>query len=127
MKKAAAILLLCIYSFATMGFSLKEFYCCGKLKSLSLSLGTNGHNYFDKSGNKNDCCKNKFQFHKVKDGHFASPILKNSLSNFYYLSHPCYSYDAHPYFGFQSKAENIHAPPIPSGIDAYIINCVFRI
>lgn len=110
-----------------MGFSLKEFYCCGKLKSVSLSLGTNEHNHFDKSSNKNDCCKNKFQFHKVKDGHFGSVILVNSFSDFFYLSHPCYSYDAHPYLCFQSKTENIHAPPVHPGIDVYIINCVFRI
>ncbi len=38
MKKLAAISLICIYGLATMGFSLKEFYCCGKLKTISVTL-----------------------------------------------------------------------------------------
>lgn len=127
MKKTAAILLLCIYSFATMGFSLKEFYCCGKLKSVSLTLAVNENNNFSKSNTKNDCCQNKFHFHKVKDVHFASGILIDSFSDFFYLPHPDYTYDVRPYLSFQDNVENIHGPPIYTGIAAYIANRVFRI
>jgi len=127
MKKTAAILLLCIYSFATMGFSLKEFYCCGKLKSVSLTLAVNESNNFGKFNSKSDCCKNKFHFQKVKDGHLASVISINSFGDFSFLPHPYYTYDVRPYINFQSKNENIHGPPLYTGLAAYIANRVFRI
>ena len=38
MKKAAVILLISIYTLSTFGFCLKEFYCCGKLKSITVIL-----------------------------------------------------------------------------------------
>lgn len=72
MKKAAIILLICVYSLATMGFSLKQFYCCGKLKSVTFSLLQEAK---DKCGNGDDktgCCDSKFQFFKVKDNHISA-------------------------------------------------------
>ena len=110
-----------------MGFSLKEFYCCGKLKSVSLSLGPNEHNHFGKSHNKNDCCKNKFQFHKVKDGHLASVSLINSFGNFSFISNPDYNRNVRLCFALQGRSESIHSPPAFNGVAAYITNCVFRI
>lgn len=127
MKKVALILLICIYSFATMGFSLKEFYCCGKLKSISLTLAANEKNNSVKFNSKNDCCKNKFHFHKLNDGHFAPGIAINTFNDFFYIAHPGYTDDVRPYVSFQARAESIHSPPLSNGVASYITNCVFRI
>lgn len=45
------------YGFAAFGVSLNYFYCCGKLKEVSLKL----HPPVDgcKMNGKKDCCKNK--------------------------------------------------------------------
>jgi len=127
MKKVALILLICVYSFATMGFSLKEFYCCGKLKSISLTLAANEKNNHVKFNSKNDCCKNIFHFHKLNNDHFAPGILINTFSDFFYVAHPGYNYDARPFLSFQTRAESIHSPPVFNGVASYITNCVFRI
>jgi len=127
MKKLAAILLICIYSFATMGFCLKEFYCCGKLKSISLTFRTKEKINCGKVNATNDCCKNKFRFHKVKDDHFAPGILINCFSDFFYISNPDYYRNISSYFVLQGSAESIHSPPTFNGVAAYITNCVFRI
>ncbi len=77
MKKLALILLIITYSMSTFGVSLKEFYCCGKLKSVSVSLVDTGKAKCSKGGLEDGCCKLKFKTLKVKDNHFASvhPVL----------------------------------------------------
>jgi len=127
MKKVALILLISIYSLATMGFSLKEFYCCGKLKSISLTLSASEKNNAFKFNSKNDCCKNKFHFHKLNNDHFASGPSINTFSDFVYLPHPYYNDGVRRYLSFQAPAGSIHSPPIFNGVASYITNCVFRI
>src|SRR3954469_20615080 len=82
MKKAALILLILIYSMSIFGVGLKEFYCCGKLTSVSITLINTGKEKCKKGDSKDDCCKSKYQFLQVKDKHFASvhPSLPLKLS-----------------------------------------------
>jgi hypothetical protein len=128
MKKAAAIFIICIYAISSLGFSVKEFYCCGKLKSVTLSLHEDGSKACSKSESKGKCCKTKFQYLKVKNSHLASTILVNASNDFQFQL-PFTSLRAAKIFGFVPviDANRSHAPPLHPGIAVYISNCVYRI
>ncbi len=56
---------------------VKEFYCCGKLTSVSFSLENESKVKSGKQVNMPDCCKTKIFSSKVKDNHtpsFAVPL-----------------------------------------------------
>ena len=128
MKKVVLILLICSYSLATMGFSLKEFYCCGKLKSVTIELTPNRKQTCSKGNEKSDCCDNKYQFFKVKDSHVASKDVNNSLKYFTDLN--LFTPTFQKILFSSSKifvANRSNAPPIHSGVSTYLFNCVFRI
>ena len=125
MKKIAAILLICVYSLTTMGFSLKQFYCCGNLKTVSLSLSGGAKS----NPGKNGCCKTTYQFFKVNQNHIAadqinSPANHSFLIDFFFRSSPG------EMFGPCNElytANKSHAPPRYKGVQCYLANCVFRI
>ncbi len=128
MKKVVIILLICSYSLATMGFSLKEFYCCGKLKSVKIELTPNKKQTCSKGNEKSGCCDNKYQFFKVKDNHVASKDINNSLKYFTDLNLFTPTFQK-ILFSTQKifVANRSNAPPIHSGVSTYLFNCVFRI
>ena len=128
MKKVALILLIITYSMSSFGVSLKEFYCCGKLKSVSVSLVNTEKAKCNKGGLEDGCCKLEFKTLKVKDNHFASihpeALIKYSVE---LLSNGT-TYE--PLVFTSQKVDLIngsHAPPLHKGIPIYISNCVFRI
>ena len=128
MKKVAPILLICIYSLATMGFTLKQFYCCGKLKSITFSLTQQAKDKCAKGDDKSGCCDSKFQFFKVKDNHISADQTDFPVKHFVAL---------HPYtpsfqdISFVSQKSTIayksNAAPLRTGVPIYIYNCIFRI
>ena len=129
MKKFTVISLICIYALATMGFSLKEFYCCGKLKSVSLAIETATTEKCSKGDSKSDdCCQNKYQFFKLKDNHVASAHVATPLNSFSDLHTFSPSY---PSISFATQYIDVingsHAPPLYTGVPIYLSNCVFRI
>ena len=85
MKNTALLLLISIYSLSTFGVNLKEFYCCGKLKSVTLTLHEFENRKCNKANDKSGCCKTKFQFYIVNDKHFAADILSTPVKHFTYL------------------------------------------
>ncbi len=129
MKKFTVIPLICIYALATMGFSLKEFYCCGKLKTVSLAIETTATEKCGKGDSKSDdCCKNKYQFFKVEDNHVsaAKTILQGSFVSILDTQFP-----ALQDVSFSCIKENTsyqsNAPPLHNGVPVYLSNCVFLI
>jgi hypothetical protein len=126
MKKILSILLIMIYGTATFGMSVKEFYCCGKLKSVSVSF-----NIFSKSKQTKDdgCCKTKYHSAKVKDNHIASdkvvfnakkivvaPVNFNILVPFVFANQKIV------------LSNEINGPPILyERVPVYILNCNYRI
>ena len=125
MKKVMPILLIVIYALATMGFSINQFYCCGKLASTSLTLIEKSKEACEKSS----CCENKSHFVKVKDNHISSDEV---YTPFKHLS------DFHSFFPFFNNircirqslvvsASRSNAPPLLANVPDYILNCVFRI
>ena len=127
MKKASIILLISIYTLSTFGISLKEFYCCGKLKSVTITLQEYKNQKCGKDDDKSGCCKIKFKFYKVRDNHFATDILNSSVKHFSYLSSFTPYIPISPFVKQAEIANSNHAPPLYNGVLAYISNCVFLI
>ena len=128
MKKATLILLICIYSLATMGFSLKQFYCCGKLKSTTLSLVQEEKESCGKGNEKSGCCDNKYQFFKVKDNHIAADEVNSPVKHCVDLHLFTPSFQDISFVSQKTAiAYNSNAPPLRTGVPIYIYNCVFRI
>jgi hypothetical protein len=128
MKKPAFILLISIYALATMGFGLQQFYCCGKLKSVTISLSQDAWQKYKNGKEKKGCCDNKYHFFKVKDHHITADQISGPVNSFVHL----YLYT--PLFNgitFASEKTLIsyssNAPPLHAGVPLYIYNCVFRI
>jgi hypothetical protein len=127
-KKVIAILLLSIYAVSTLGLSLKRFYCCGKLKSVTVSVADDQQQKRGNDDGMNDCCKTKYQFYKVKDNHVAADVINTPVLHiinlhlftvpFEVLNYP----SEEVYVAYQSNA-----PPLFHAVPDYIFNCVFRI
>ena len=111
-----------------MGFSLQQFYCCGKLKSVSVTIVQGNKNDCRNGNEKRGCCNNKYQFFKVNDNHFTADNIKTPVKQFIdlHLFTPSFQEIA-----FSSRKNLIcnrsNAPPIYAGLPTYIYNCVFRI
>ncbi len=110
-----------------MGFSFKQFYCCGELKSVTLSFAVDG-NYECKKGSGSGCCDNKYEFFKVKDKHISAKKISSPVNHFtdLHLYTPSFSITT---FAVQNTtvANSTHAPPLFTGVPVYIYNCVFRV
>ena len=128
MKKVSIILLLCIYTISTFGISVREFYCCGKLQSVSLSLPGKDVIKYVNEHDQSDCCKTKVQYYKIKDNHYASTVLISQVNPITYLHIPSSFTQKFPSTFQQTVfANSTHAPPIHFGVPSYISNCIFRI
>ena len=128
MKKVAIILLTCIYSLSVLGINLKAFYCCGKLKTITLSLANVHSDKCGKGDNKTGCCKTKSQYLKVKDNHLATGDFTIPIKYHIELASFDLPYQVNAFISDETKVINgSHAPPLHSGIPIYISNCVFRI
>ena len=129
MKKIALILLISIYSLATLGVSLKGFYCCGNLKSVSIALTGKTTQKGGKGNGQDGCCKTSYQFFKVNEKHIAadginSPVNHSTLVHFFIIAF----YQA-SFLPSQSPdvANGSHAPPLYNGVPVYLSNRIFRI
>ncbi len=129
MKKFALISLIAIYALATMGFSLKQFYCCGKLSTVSVGFSNADNKKCNSENSNNDrCCRNKFQYLKVRDNHVTASHIDIPVKHFILL-HLDVAVLQQPIFASQktSICYRSNAPPHHIGVPAYISNCVFRI
>ena len=128
MKKITAILLLSLYSLSTLGLSLKSFYCCGDLKSVTVSLTQDEQKQCSNGDDKSDCCKTKYQFFKVKDNHFVADHVSSPVKHFVELNLFTSTFRIVNYPSEQIYVANkSNAPPLLHGVPDYIFNCVFRI
>jgi hypothetical protein len=128
MKKGLTVLLLFFYSFSVFGVVLKEIYCCGKLKTVSVAATVNEKQDCHKQHNHNGCCSTKYHYLKAQDNHLAStatpvagkPLIEiHAFTAFYQSSF----YSIKP----NTVIQCFHAPPLHHGIPIHIYNCVYRI
>jgi len=128
MKKIALILLICIYALSSFGVGIKQFYCCGKLKSTSISFAEDSKIKCAKGDKKSECCKTKFNSLKVKDTHIAADDISNPVKHFTDVHLFTLSFEVVALAnGPMGIANTSHAPPAHYGIPVYILNCNFRI
>jgi hypothetical protein len=127
-KKITAILLLSLYSLSTLGLSLKSFYCCGDLKSVTVSLTQDEQKQCSRGDDKSDCCKTKYQYLKVKDSYVNADVVNIPdlhFSDFHLL------YESVQAINYSSQDSHIshlsNSPPLLHSVPDYIFNCVFRI
>jgi hypothetical protein len=127
MKKLLSILLITIYGMATFGMSVKQLYCCGNLKSVSIAINIPDKEKNEKQTKDDGCCKTKYQSFKVKDNHVASDVI--TLSEKHFVTVFSYSYNLTSIvFPVSASFDEIQGPPLLRGnTPLYIFNCVFRI
>lgn len=127
MKKIVLILLISIYSLSAFGVSIKEFYCCGKLVSVTVVVADEGKDKCGMGDNNEGCCKTKYQFFKVKDKHLTTGEFTTPAKYFTDVV----SFNPTYQTIFLSQLVEIingsHAPPFHTGVPIYISNCVFRV
>ena len=124
MKKIALILMISMYAFSSFGIGIKQFYCCGKLKSTSFSFIQDAKKLCKESG----CCKTTFHSLKIKDSHIGTDAINNTTKFFSetLILHP--SHKVVYLVEQQSLIINTaHAPPLLNGLPLYISYCVYRI
>jgi hypothetical protein len=127
-KKITIILLLGIYSLSTLGFNLKSFYCCGKLKSVTVTITQDQQQKCANDDGMSDCCKTKYQFFKVKDNHVAGDVVSAPALHFCYLHLVTSPFRIINYPPEKNQVANLsNAPPLIYTVPDYIFNCVFRV
>lgn len=131
MKKAISILLLLLYATTSFGFSVKQFHCCGQLKSVSFTVKQVSNEKYVKGYEKERCCENQFSNLKIEDTHLLSGQLSSAVKYFTKLFPATFdSYDHSSGFTIikrVSSADSTHAPPLHGDIPIYIFNCTYRI
>lgn len=128
MKKFSLILLVCIYSLSVLGIGIKQFYCCGKLKSTAISFVQAAKEKCDKDNSMEGCCKTTFKNLKVKDTHIAAEGIIKPVKPFTDL-HLFASYLIVTRMANEPLAvANVsNAPPLYHGVPVYVLHCVYLI
>ncbi len=128
MKKAGLILLIMIYSISTFGVTLKEFYCCGKLKTVTVTLADSEKVKCNGGDEDSGCCKTKFHQFKVKDTHIASAEVMAPQGFVTDIHTVLASLLPEVLMTTEINAINgCHSPPLYSSAPLYLQNRVFRI
>ena len=118
-----------VYSLSTSGIGVRQFYCCGKLKSTDITFIQQELKEKCSKGSMSGCCKTTFKSLKVKDSHVASAYtVKGPVKHFtgVHLFSPSFEMAAlahEPMF----VANASHAPPFHYGVAIYILYCIYRI
>jgi hypothetical protein len=127
-KKITAILLTTVYLLSAIGVSATSFYCCGVLRSTSLSIGDLQSKDTKATAKANNCCKTTKQSFKVKDNHFGSGSISLLTKIFPALNQPVIIFNLNTKsFTSAHAAFNSHAPPFRQHEPIYVLNCTYRI
>ena len=128
MKNIALILLICVYSLSNFGIGVRQFYCCGILKTTTISFIQEAKEKCNKGDEKNGCCKTKFKSLKVTDNQISAEKISNIVKHFTNLHLLNSSLEVTTLANeIVSIANASHAPPSNQGIPVYLLNCNFRI
>jgi hypothetical protein len=125
-KRILIIAILFSYSIASMGISLNYFYCCGKLKTVTISANTQENNLI--SNSDKGCCKNKTVSIKLKtDQKNHDQSAYNFLTPVAAILPSLYSYTTE-----NSSFSDFHnplykRPPPQTQVSRRLLYCVFKI
>lgn len=127
MKKCLLSIITMIYMVLACGVAMEIHYCMGKKAGMEL-YGSDSHKC-GKCGmvEKKGCCHDEHQFYKLDDSH------KNVSNDLSFTSPVVFIQNEQPVFDWQLPADamaaviNNHSPPLYSGPDATVMNCVFRL
>ena len=127
MKRAAVIGLMLVYLFSATGVTVTNFYCCGSLKSASLSIGDSYGDFYNSSPDTGNCCKTIKQVFKVRDQHFVSGVFFTFAK-----SAPIVFASTFQQTGLANDMQkyvvfNCHAPPRWQSEAIYTWTCTYRI
>ena len=128
MKKIALFILINIYALSSFGIGIKQFYCCGHLKSTIIGFAQETKENCKTGIKQKGCCESRFHSFKVKDSHFAPAAINHtfiSLSQAIILSPANNTVEL-----VKQPGPIIHSrsgPPFYNGIPIYIFNCLYRI
>jgi hypothetical protein len=111
-----------------LGLSLKSFYCCGNLESVTVSISQDEQQKCNDSDRMSDCCQTKYQFYKVKDNHFVGDHIDSPVKQFVELDPFTSTSQIINYpSGLIDPASQSKIPPLIHGVAGYIFNCVIRV
>lgn len=128
MKKIALILLICVYTLSSFGIGVRQFYCCGKLKTTTISFIQEAKEKCIKGDENNGCCKTKFKSFKITDNQISADKITNTVKHFTYLHLFTPSIEVTALSNELLDIANAsHAPPANHGVPVYLFNCNFRI
>ncbi|MGG9963721.1 hypothetical protein [Ferruginibacter sp. SUN106] len=129
MKKITAIFLITIYSLTTLGIGIRQFYCCGKLKSTNITLVQEAKEKCSNSDGMKGCCKTQFKSLKVKDSHFAADGITAFVKHFsdLHVATPLLEVKAPANEPVVVANASNAPPPKLNGVPVYILNCTYRI
>jgi hypothetical protein len=125
-KRIVVIAILIFYSIASFGVTVNYFYCCGKLKTVSLVDKSTDQNCKGKM--KKSCCKNKTVRIQLKtDQKQSTQTNYEIVAPFAVAILPEYGFAiSNPIIAYQQPA--LHKRPPPNSIPSRnILYCVFRI
>ncbi len=112
---------------STVGVAISQFYCCSKLKSVTLSLNGSENKTSKKEVKEDGCCKTTHQYLKIKDVHLYAEAVSSPAKYFLILHTEFPVLDITAFEKQQALISNsINAPPLIT-TPVYILNRVFRI
>lgn len=128
MKKLAIVLLTVVYMLSIVGIAVSQFYCCSKLKSVTLSLNGSENKTSKKEVKEDGCCKTTHQYLKIKDVHLYAEAVSSPVKHFLIFHTAFPALDLTAFEKQQALISNsINAPPLITTTPAYVLNRVFRI
>ena len=130
MKRVALILLIFIYSLSSFGIGIRQFYCCGQLKSTNVTFVQKElkENCGKGEAMNSGCCQTKFTTLKIKDSHIAADDVNSPVKHFTDLHLFTPLFEVMALANQQMDIANpSHAPPSSQDIPIYILCCTYLI
>ncbi|MES2372733.1 MAG: hypothetical protein V4557_09145 [Bacteroidota bacterium] len=128
MKRSAVAILAIIYIAISSGVVVNIHYCMGKMSSVKLQAWTSSScGCGKKMESKKGCCKTELKVVKIEDAQkatYADLAIQVPVTPI--VNEPGLLQT--PFYNAQSVVvPKEHSPPVISGQETYLRNCVFRI
>ncbi len=127
LKSVILYFLIVVYSTISFGFSVKSHFCCGKLKSISLTVPKKCCGESNKS---KGCCHDETKFLKIKDSQVKNSDSSDFLSETVAIFEPTYFFEFKSFFSYNYKVPNTKIydpPPLNVKTPLFVKNKVFII